>query len=615
MKRRDTLALTAAATATALPAWMRETAAQGKPGAAANGNGLAGQRVLRYAIASAETGFDPAQINDNTSRTITSHIFESLYCYDHLARPPRMVPLVADGEPVFEDDYKRWTFKVRPGIYFADDPAFKGQRRELVAGDFLYALKRYADPLLKSPLWASVENFKILGLAALRKEALDKKAKFDYDRPIEGMRLIDRLTFQLQLGEPRPRFKENMAVPDLWGAVAREAAEFYGDKIAEHPVGTGPFRLAQWRRSSRIVLERNPNYRERLWDCEPTADDAEGQAIAARLRGKRLPLLDRVEIAIIEESQPRWLAFLNGEHDFLDRLPNEFMSVAMPGSKVAPHLAKKGVKGAISLQSDVTFYYFNMEDPVVGGLEPHKVALRRAIALGIDTEREIRLIRRGMAIPAQGPITPHTSGYDPSFKSEMSQYSPARAKALLTLHGYVDRDGDGWRERPDGTPLALEASTQPDQLSRQFNELLKRDMTAIGIRVDFRIAKWPENLKAGRAGKLQFWSLSSLGSGGDGQGMITRYHGPQAGNQNFPRFKHPDMDAIHDKLTVLPDGPERSALFARARKIAIAYMPYKFQVHRLVADMMLPSVFGYRRPAYWNGWWQYVDVVPGPSPA
>jgi ABC-type transport system substrate-binding protein len=256
-----------------------------------------------------------------------------------------------------------------------------------------------------------------------------------------------------------------------------------------------------------------------------------------------------------------------------------------------------------------------MEDPVVGGLEPHKVALRRAIGLAIDTDREIRLLRRGLAIPAQGPITPHTTGYDPKFKSEMSEYSPARAKALLELHGYVDRDGDGWREKPDGTPLALEVSTQPEQINRQLNELLRRDTDAIGIRVVFKTAKWPENLKASRAGKLQIWSLSSLGSGGDGQGMITRYFGPQAGNQNLPRFKHPAMDAIHEKMTVLPDGPERLALFAQARKIAIAYMPYKLQVHRLVADMMHANVFGYRRPAYWNGWWQYVDVTPGPSPA
>ena len=228
MKRRDTLArLGRLSTVAALPAWMADAAAQksdGGKGAGAD-SAATGQRVLRYAILAGETGFDPAQINDNTSRTITSHIFESLYCYDHLARPPRIVPLVADGEPVAEDQFKRWTFKVRAGIYFADDPAFNGPdgravKRELVAADFLYMLKRFADPILKSPLWASMENLKILGLAELRKDALDKKAKFDYDRPIEGMKLLDRHTFQLQLAEPRPRLKESMSVPDLFGGVA-----------------------------------------------------------------------------------------------------------------------------------------------------------------------------------------------------------------------------------------------------------------------------------------------------------------------------------------------------------------------------------------------------------
>jgi ABC-type transport system substrate-binding protein len=287
----------------------------------------------------------------------------------------------------------------------------------------------------------------------------------------------------------------------------------------------------------------------------------------------------------------------------------------MPGGKVAPHLAKKGVRGEVTLQSDVTFHYFNMEDPVVGGMQPHQVALRRAIGLGMDVQREIRLVRRGLAIPAQGPVLPHTTAYDPNFRSAMSQYSPARAKALLELHGYVDRDGDGWRERPDGSPLTLEVATQPEQTMRQLNELFKRDMDAIGVRVVFKTAKWPENLKAARAGKLQMWSLSSLASGGDSQGMITRYYGPQGGNQNFPRFKLPELDAIHERLTVLPDGPERRALFDRAQKIAVAYMPYKLGVHRLVADLAHPHVVGYRRPLYWNGWWQWVDIARAPSPA
>ncbi|MBC7939177.1 MAG: bicyclomycin resistance protein [Chitinophagaceae bacterium] len=579
--------------------------------AAAQEAALAGQRVLKYAFQVAETGFDPAQLVDIYSRTITAHIFEGLFSYDHLARPPRYVPLVAEGLPEVTEQFRVWTLKVRPGIFFTDDPAFKGKKRELVAEDFVYSFKRFADPVNKSPAWATVEENRLIGLAALRKKAVDQKKAFDYDTPVEGLRALDRYTVQFKLEESRPRFMEMLAGTDLFGAVAREVVQLYGDRIAEHPVGTGPFKLGTWRRSSQIVLERNPDYRERLWHAEPAADDAAGQAIAARLKGRRLPLIDRVEISIIEESQPRWLSFLNGQANFLERLPGDFVNVAMPGGTVAPNLAKRGITGQRVLTTDVVMTYFNMEDPVIGGYTPEKVALRRAMSLGVDLDREIRVVRRGMGIPAQSPLIPFTTGYDPKFKSENSDYSPARAKALLDLYGYVDKNGDGWREMPDGSPLVLQAATQPDQVSRQLNELWQKNMNAIGLNIVFKPAKWPENLKAARAGKLQMWGVASSAAGGDGLGILERYYSPSAGQGNLARFNLPAFDRLYEQLNLMPDGPEREALFHRAKRLAVAYAPYKLHCHRFVADMMYAGVAGYRRPAYWLEWWHMVDVEPG----
>ena len=595
MKRRDALALGAAAAA---------------PGLATASVAADGARVLRYAFQIAESGFDPARINDNYSRLVTGHIFEALYGYDHLARPARIVPLTAAAMPEISADFRTWTIRLRPGIFFADDPAFKGQRRELVADDYVYSFKRFVDPASKSPLWTSMSTWTILGLAALRAEAVEQKKPFDYDRPIEGLRALDRHTLQIRLEEPRPRLIDSLAVSDLYGAVAREVVQHYGDRIPEHPVGTGPFRLARWRRSSLIVLERNPQYRERLWDAQPASGDAEGQAIAARLRGRRLPLIDRVEISIIEENQPRWLSFLNGESDFIERVPGEFVNVAYPGGRVAPNLARRGIRAQRQLVSDVTLTIFNMEHPVIGGLAPERVALRRAICLGTDVAREIRLVRRGMAIPAQGPLMPHTTGYDPAYRSEGSEYNPARAKALLDLYGYTDRDGDGWREQPDGQPLTLVLDTQPDSLSRQFDELFQRNMSALGLKMSFNTAKWPENLKAARTGKFMIWSIAYAAAGGDGQGSLARFYSKQAGQQNLSRFALPEFDALYDRAQGLADGPERTALFDRARRLAVAYAPYKHHVHRYVLDMMHPRVYGYRRPLYWNEWWHFVDVLP-----
>jgi ABC-type transport system substrate-binding protein len=578
------------------------------------------KKVLNLAFINAETTIDPIKISDLYSRAITAHIFEAPYTYDHLARPSKPKPLIADGMPVPSADFRTWTVKLKPGIYFQDDPAFKGQKREVTARDFIYPFQRIADPANKSPLWSWIGTFELLGLAEQRQTALDGKKPFDYDAPIEGLKAIDRYTIQYKLKAPDPRLITGiMTGSDLIGAQAREVVEFYGDKIDEHPVGTGPFKLKQWRRSSLIVLERNPDYRDVLYDAEPAADDAQGQQLLTRLKGRKIPMVDEVRIAVIPESQPFWLSFLNAQVDALVTLtgsvPNEFVNQAMPNGKVAPNLAKRGVVGQQQVNADVGYVFFNMEDPVVGGYTPEKVALRRAISLAYDVEREIRTIRRGQAIPAQSNIVPHTYGYDPSFKSEMGDHDPAKAKALLDLYGYKDVDGDGWREMPDGKPLLITRSTLPEQIYREYDTLWKKNMDAIGIRTVFSVQKFAESLKQARAGKLQVWSLAGSAADPDGQGPLQRFDSTQIGGQNYARFKNARMDEIYKQLSSLPNGPARLALFREAQQIGVAYMPYKGLGHRKSTDIWYPWVIGYKRPLFWQEWMHMVDIDPSKKPS
>jgi ABC-type transport system substrate-binding protein len=577
--------------------------------------GDSGPKVLRYAFRVAETGFDPPKISDLYSRTVTPHIFEGLYTYDHLARPAKIKPLIAAGMPEVSADFRVWTVKLKPGIYFADDAAFKGKKREVVAQDFVYAFKRFVDPANKSPSTAGILETKFLGLAALRQEAIDGRKPFDYDREIAGIRALDRHTIRFELEEPRPRFDETLASSDLFGAVAREVVEAYGEQIMAHPVGSGPFRLAQWRRSSLIVLERNPDYREVLYDAEPAADDAEGQKLLARFKGRRLPMVDRVEISIIDEQQPRWLSFLNKQQDFIERVGEEFVSQAMPGGKLAPNLAKQGVQGMRTLGPEGTMLVFNMEDPVIGGYTADKVALRRAISLATDISAEISLVRRGMAVPAQSPVVPHTTGYDPAYKSEMSDFDPPRAKALLDLYGYVDRDGDGWRDRPDGSPLVLVRNTEPQADQRQLAEIWQKNMTSVGLKSEFRFQKWPENLKGAQAGKLMIWGVASSAAGLDGQGALQRLFSPAKGGQNLARFERPEFDTLYRRMQSMPNGPERDALFLQGKRIAATYLPYKNHVHRFYLDLAHPWMIGYRRPLFWQEWWHMVDIDNSLKPA
>jgi ABC-type transport system substrate-binding protein len=566
-----------------------------------------GRRVLRYAFPSAETGFDPAQVSDLYSRIITAHIFCGLYRYDCLYRPFLIKPDVAEGMPEVSPDLRQFTVRIKPGIFFADDPAFKGRRRELIAQDFVYSFKRFVDPVNKSPIFSSVREAGFVGLEPLRERSLKDKTPFDYDTEIEGLRALDRYTIRFTTREPRPRLVYMLASNDLFGAVAREVVETYGEKIMEHPVGTGPFRLVQWRRSSLIVLERNPGFRDVRYDGEAAPDDADGQAIAKRLAGRQLPMVDRVEVSVINESQPRWLSFLTNKFDWV-AVPLEFSTLAAPNGQLAPNLQRRGIGLRRIVNPDRTLFYFNMEDPVVGGYTPDKVALRRAISLGTDVRREIQLMRRGQAVPAQPIVAPGTWGYDPNLKTENSDFDPARAKALLDLFGYVDRNGDGWRELPDGKPLTIEYASQPDPLSRQMDELWKKNMDALGIRLSIRTGQWAEQLKAARAGELQIWQLGYSAANPDSQDGLGVLYGPASGGQNLARFKHKRFDEIYVQMQGLPYGPERLALLREAQRIVVAFMPHRYNVHRILTDLTHPWLIGYRRPTFSQAFWQYVDI-------
>lgn len=574
--------------------------------AGADGDGRT--KVLRYAFRVAETGFDPAQVNDLYSSTINSNIFDAPLTYDFLARPAKVVPNTAEALPEISPDFTSLTLRIRRGIYFQDHPAFKGQKRELTAQDYVYSIKRFYDPRFKSPRVYLLENAKILGMSEIRAAAL-KGAKFDYDREVDGVRALDRYTLQLRFGEPNPRFYLYLADNSFLGAVAREVAEQYDDKqIMGNPIGTGPYRLTDWRRSSRIVLERNPTYREDRYDETPPADDPGAVAMAARLRGRKLPMIDRIEVFIVDENQPRWLAFQNAEHDLVDELPYDLADIAIPGGELAPGLKRRGVQMDRAPRASVDIALFNVEHSVVGGYTPQRVALRRAIGLAYSVEDEINLVRKKQSIPSNSPVSPNVTGFDPGFRSEMSEFSRARAKALLDVAGYVDKNGDGWREQPDGSPLVLEMATQPDQLSRQLDELWKRAMTAVGIRIDFKAAKWPENLKNSRAGKLMMWRVGWSAAQPDGDTFLALGYGPNKGQANHARFDLPAFNKLYEAQRMLPDGAEREQVFHQAKKLFVAYAPYKLLGHRIDTAVSHPWVVGFRKHPFMRDFYKYVDI-------
>jgi oligopeptide transport system substrate-binding protein len=569
-----------------------------------SGAQAAERKVLRVPFLIAETSFDPAAVSDQYSHNIVHEIFEPPLTYDFLARPARLKPETLVAMPGITDEGRTYTLKIKPGIFYSDDPVFKGRKRELVAADYEFAMKRLIDPKIASPnLWL-IEG-RVLGVEAAAARAR-KDNRFDYDAPIPGIEVVDRYTLRIRLEKTDYNFLYILAMANL-GAQAREVVEHYGADIGAHPVGTGPFRLAQWKRSSKIVLEKNPNFRELYYDAElPPESDVLGRQLHAEMKGKRLPQLDRVEVYVIEESQPRWLAFLNNELDWIN-LPYEFKGMAMAGEELSPWLVKRGIRYIPGIDPDVTYLYWNMKDPVFGGYTPERVALRRAIGLAYSNEEEIHLVRNGTAIEAHTFVAPGVQGYDPGFHLGKT-YDPARAKALLDMYGYVDRNGDGWRDTPEGKPLVFRYATEPDQLSRLFTQMWKKNMDAINIRMEVRTAKWPELRKESKKGLLQNWHLSWGADYPDGENFYQLFYGPNCGSSNDACFQLPEYDALYEKAATLPPGPERLQLYQRMERLLAVYAPLKLHSHRKRNQLVQPWVLGWRKNHFLHEGYRYVDI-------
>ena len=561
-------------------------------------------KTLRVMFPIAETGFDPQATSDYYSSHVQRAVFDSLYHFDYLARPYRFVPNTAAAMPEISADGRTWTIRIKPGIFFADDPAFKGKKRELTAADYVYSWKRLLDPRMRAPFLWYLDG-KVAGAEAVLAKA-KLAGRLDYDAPIEGLQALDRYTLRLTLKEPDYVMLGYMSQMPM-AAVAREVIEAYGDASGwamANPVGTGPYRLVEWRRGQKIVLTANPDYREMYFPENGGPDDRD---LIAAMKGKRLPQIGRVEIAIIEESNPQLLAFDSRELDYANVPPDLVPKVLDSGNRLKPAYAQQGVRLARAMQPSLAYCYFNMDDPVVGGYTPERIALRRAIVMGLNTPDLINVWYQGQAVPATQPIPPNVAGHSPDFNVGV-KYDPATARQLLDRFGYKDRDGDGWRDLPDGRPLVLQMGSSTSGRDRERDELWKKSMTAIGIRIEFLKQKWPDLLKMGRAAKLQMWPVGWITTYGEGDAFMQLLYSGNIGQSNYARFVNAEYDDLYRQSKRIPDGPERNAIYRRMAAIIAMYNPWDLGVYRIENTLVRPWVQGYTKHVYNEHPWQFLDI-------
>jgi ABC-type transport system substrate-binding protein len=535
------------------------------------------------------------------STRVAQHIFEALYQFDYLATTRRgSIPT-----PRRDAGHQRRRQDVddqrAPGHLLHRRSRVQGKRRELVAEDYCTRSSATLDPHLRNGGDPALTDL-IAGARAVVDAA--KSGRMDYDQPIGGLRALDRYTLQIGLTEVDYTLLERLAgLPAM--AVAREVVEAAGNDIMSHPVGTGPYRLKEWRRASRVVLEANPDYRTLGF---PDSDRPEHRALVASMRGRKLPQIGRIEISIIEESQPQILAFEQGDLDLLSLGGNDLPRV-MERDALRPDLARLGVKHVRFHAPSITFTYFNLDDPTVGGYTQQQVALRRAIAMGFNTDEMIRVLFAGQALPANQLLPPGSTGFDAALPVR-SLYDPAAARALLDRFGFKDRNGDGYRETPDGKPLVVRRGTLPESWYREADTLFKKNMDAIGIRMEVEQHTFAELVNMSRAGKLPMFNLGYRSLEPSGFEILETLWSKSPDDINPSRLRRPEYDAAYEEFLRTPDGPRRTALVRRMSEVTQAYMPLMLHTFGVGNVLHYPWLEGYW-PSAFGFSWKYLDIDLG----
>ena len=553
-------------------------------------------KVLRIASPDIDT-LDPQSFADDPSFQIVMAIFEPLYEWDYLALPPKLTPLTAAAAPEITDGGKTWTVRMKKGIRFTDDPAFGGKPRELTADDYVYSYKRWMDPNGRrggSPIVADL----LLGARPVV-DAARASGKFDYDRPIEGLRALDRYTLQLRLSEVNyPNIRD---VLGFVGASAREVVEAAGRDIRTRAVGTGPFKLKEWKLGSRIVLDANPVYREARF---PESENPVHSALVRSMKGKTIPQVGVVDIAIILEDVPRLLQFERGELDVIV-LRGEVASRLLADGKLKPEYAARGITRQVFPEPFTFKFYFNMADPVIGGTEKERVALRRAMAYAVDIDLLIRVVYAGQALPTRQFVPPGVGGHDPSLVPK-PLYDPAAANALLDRFGYTARDAEGFRKNLDGKPLTITMTLRSGAVSREIQTLWKKNLDAIGLRTDFHVTPFQDAIKELEQGQYQTY-FGGFGGSPAGYAVHSQLHTRQPRRVNVTQFKNADYDRAADEFLRSATSAGQIAAARKMTEIAGTWMPELPAFFRLESNIVQPWVQGYAPPIF-SSYWKYLDI-------
>ena len=493
---------------------------------------------------------DPQRGFDQTVEQVVRQLYSTLLTYAYLERPYKLAPDLLESMPVLGADKLTWTFKLRAGVRFVDNACFPGGRgRVLTSDDVLYSLKRYADGNVNVKSWFAMEGM-VVGLDDFHAATLKAGPGVDLaTKDVAGLRRIDDTTFTIKLTHENSLFLYSLAMMPT-SIVAVEAVKFYKDRLTLNPVGTGPFMTTQpLDRKGTIRLVRNPNY-YRNYPGEGAPGDAEKGLL--KDAGKRLPLVDVLEMPLIEEAQPAALKFLRGELDWrpLDRASFAKLVVRNADGtfRIADAWADKFFVYSVP-GNEVDYLLLNQRDPVLG----KNKALRQAIASVIDSKAIIEILFNGRGRPLQSIVPYDLPGSERETGAATWPHDVTAARQLIAQAGYPD--GKGLE------PLTI-SLFQTNAAAHDEFDLLRSQLASIGVRVKAVYMDQPTFTRAMENGNFQIAAYGWVADYPDAEDFYQLAYGKNAppGN-NWAGFRNAAYDQAYEASRYMANGPARLAYF------------------------------------------------------
>lgn len=536
---------------------------------------------------------DPAEAASAYAARAVMMTYETLYEYDYAERPYKLIPSLAESLPEVRSNGLVYVVRLHPDARFQPDACFgvgadgQPRGRAVTADDVVFSLKRLADRKVGSSGAWLVEDA-VAGMRAFS-DASAGAGVTDYGVPVAGLRALDARTVRVELTRPMNVFAYYLTIA-YSAVVPREAVTFYGQEFGSHAVGTGPYRLAEWRRNHQMTYTRDAAWRG--WRAGPAALDPVGGEVP----------FDRVVYRLIDDVSTQWLCFLAGELDFLGEITRDNWDVVIePSGGLATPLRERGVTLYSMPTLDVAFIGFNMDDPVVGKSR----ALRQALNCALDGEAWERFYNHRVA-RADGPVPPGTAGRLETPFAYASNVE--KAKALLREAGYPDGVDPKTGKRLELT-LDLGRTSQD---MRESAELLVSFLARVGVDLKPQFHNWPTFLKRVAGRQSQMFRMGWTGDYPDAQNFMQLFYSKNGSpGPNRANFADPEFDRLYEAACAATDEAERDRLWGQAQERVREECPWLFLYFQKAYSMCNPNVLRYQPSDFPYGTEKYLRTRRG----